>query len=289
MVYVSGKLMYTLSMLKIGDYNTLPVKRKDRGGVFLDAGDTEIFLPENETPQGIKAGERIEVFVYNKDTSALAATTKKPYAKVHEFAVLKIVDIQSFGAFLDWGIEKDLFLPNRRQTKPLRIGEKVVVRLVPDFEGQGIVGDMDLEIYFEHDTSLLKEDTRVDLIVYALTPLGFSVIVNRAYPGLVYRSEGYREPEVGDELTGYIAKIREDGKLDISLRKKGYAAVSDSKEMLLAVIKDSGGFLPLHDKSDPEIIKEKLGMSKKLFKKTAGTLYREGRITIEQNGLRLKE
>ncbi len=276
-------------MVKIGDYNTLTVKRIYKDGVYLDGGSKEIYLPGKESPAELSAGEKITVFVYNKDKDTLSATFKKPYAVVNEFASLVVVDIQSFGAFLDWGIEKDLFLPNRRQTKPIQIGEKVVVRLVPDYEGEGIIGDMDLEIYFNHDTSALKEDSQVDLIVHALTPLGFSVIVNRQYPGLVYRSEGYREPEPGDELSGYISKIREDGKLDISLKRKGYTAVLDAKGRLLQAIEESGGFLPLHDKSDPALIKDTLGMSKKLFKKTAGGLYRDGRITIEDKGLRIKE
>ncbi len=276
-------------MLKIGDYNTLKIKRKYKGGVYLDAGAAEIFLSKKETPPEIDEGETIEVFIFNKDKDTLSATTRKPHAVVNEFAALKVLAIESFGAFLDWGIEKDLFLPNRRQTKPIREGEIIVVRLVPDYEEQGIIGDMDLGIYFEHDTSTLKEDQKVDLIVYGLTPLGFTVVVDRQYTGLVYRSEGYREPEIGDKLTGYISKIREDGKIDISLKKKGYAAVLDSRDILLNAIKETGGFLPLHDKSDPEVIRERLGMSKKLFKKTAGGLYREGLVIIESGGLRLKK
>jgi len=275
-------------MITIGDFNTLKVKQLYKGGVYFEAGEKEIFLPKRETPLEIKTGDELTVFVYNKTKDVLGATLKKPFAVVNEFAALKVNAIESFGAFLDWGIEKDLFLPNRRQTKPLREGEYVIVRLVPDYEGQGIIADTDLEIYFEHDTSELKEDVEVDLIVYALTPLGFSVIVNRKYPGLVYRSEGYREPKQGDILTGYIAKIRDDGKLDISLKRKGYTAVLDSKDVLLDAIKEAGGFLPLHDKSDPELIKERLGMSKKLFKKIAGGLYRDGLVIIETNGLRLK-
>ena len=275
-------------MIKTGDYNRMKVSRKYKGGVLLDAGKSEIYLPGKETPGGLKEGDEIEVFIYNKDKDNLAATTARPFARVDEFAALKVVDIRSFGAFLDWGIDKDLFLPNRRQTKPIQIGDRVVVRLVPDHEQQGIVADMDIEIYIDHDTSGLKEDQEVDLIVYSLTPLGFKVVVNKRYTGLVYRSEGYREPDIGECLSGYISKIREDGKLDISLRKKGYAAVNDSKAVLLRAIEEEGGFLPVHDRSNPEIIKERLGMSKKLFKKTAGGLYREGAILIESDGLRLK-
>ncbi len=277
------------SMITIGDYNRLKVKQLYKGGVYFEAGEKEIFLTKRETPLEIKTGDELTVFVYNKTKDVLGATLKKPFAVVNEFAALKVLSIESFGAFLDWGIEKDLFLPNRRQTKPLRVGDTVVVRLVPDYEGEGIIGDMDIDLYFEQDTSTLSEDSQVDLIVYALTPLGFSVIVNKKYPGLVYRSEGYREPEIGDRLSGYIAKIRDDGKLDISLKRKGYTAVLDSSSTLLRAIEDAGGFLPLHDKSSPESIRQQLGMSKKLFKKTAGGLYRDGLITIAADGLRLEK
>ncbi|MCK5199942.1 MAG: hypothetical protein KAR21_16400, partial [Spirochaetales bacterium] len=199
----------------------------------------------------------------------------------------KVVSIQDFGAFLDWGIKKDLFLPNRRQSFPIIEDSVVVLRLVLDYEKQGVVGDTDLEIYFDRDTSALKEDQEVDLLVYGSSPLGIMVIVDNKYPGLVYRSEVFKEPETGDKIIGWISKIREDGKLDISLKRKGYYAVIDSSESLLQLIKDNDGFLPLHDKSSPGDIKEKLGMSKKLFKKIAGGLYRDGFITIEETGLRL--
>jgi predicted RNA-binding protein (virulence factor B family) len=178
-------------------------------------------------------------------------------------------------------------LPNRRQSGPIIEDALVVVRVVQDFEEQGIVADTDLEIYFNRDTSKLKEDQEVDLLVYGSTALGLMVIVENEYPGLVYRSEVFTEPETGDKLTGWISKIREDGKLDISLKRKGYYAVIDSSDSLLQLIKENQGFIPLHDKSSPEDIKEKLGMSKKLFKKIAGGLYRDGLITIEETGLQL--
>jgi len=280
-------------MLKIGDYNILKIKRMYHGGAFFDAGEDasgesrEVFIDGLDIPDDMAPGEELNVFVYNDSKGSLRATLDQPHATVDQFAALKVVSIQEFGAFLDWGIKKDLFLPNRRQAFPIIEDSIVVLRLVMDYEKQGVVGDTDLEIYFNRDTSDIKEDQEVDLLVYGSSPLGIMVIVDNEYPGLVYRSEVFKEPETGDKLIGWISKIREDGKLDISLKRKGYYAVIDSSESLLQLIKDNDGFLPLHDKSSPEDIKEKLGMSKKLFKKIAGGLYRDGLITIESDGLRI--
>lgn len=280
-------------MLKIGNYNILKIKNMYHGGAFLIDGEDpnedsrEVYIDGLDIPDDMVPGEELNVFVYNDSKGSLRATLDQPYATVDQFAALKVVSIQDFGVFLDWGIKKDLFLPNRRQSFPIIEDSVVVLRLVLDYEKQGVVGDTDLEIYFNRDTSDLKEDQEVDLLVYDSSPLGIMVIVNNEYPGLVYRSEVFREPETGDKLSGWISKIREDGKLDISLKRKGYHAVIDSSESLLQAIRDADGFLPLHDKSPPEEIKEKLGMSKKLFKKIAGGLYRDGLITIESDGLRI--
>ena len=280
-------------MVKIGDYNILKIKRMYHGGAFLIDGEDinedspEVYIDGLDIPDDMAPGEELNVFVYNDSKGSLRATLDQPHATVDQFAALKVVSIQDFGAFLDWGIKKDLFLPNRRQTLPIIEDSVVVLRLVLDYEKQGVVGDTDLEIYFDRDTSALKEDQEVDLLVYGSSPLGIMVIVDNKYPGLVYRSEVFKEPETGDKIIGWISKIREDGKLDISLKRKGYYAVIDSSESLLQLIKDNDGFLPLHDKSSPGDIKEKLGMSKKLFKKIAGGLYRDGFITIEETGLRL--
>ncbi|MCK5154106.1 MAG: hypothetical protein KAQ93_07065 [Spirochaetales bacterium] len=282
-------------MVKIGDYNILIINRMYQGGAFFDAAEDttgeskEVYISGQDIPDDIGPGEELNVFVYKDSKGNLRATLDQPLAIVDQFAALKVVDIQDFGAFLDMGIKKDLFLPNRRQSVPIIEDAIVVVRLVLDFDEQSLVGDTDLEIYFNRDTSDLNEDQEVELLVYGSTPLGLVVIVDNEYPGLVYRSEVFKEPEVGDKLTGWISNIREDGKLDISLKRKGYYAVIDSSESLLQLIKDNNGFLDLHDKSTPEEIKEKLGMSKKLFKKIAGGLYRDGLIIIKPDGLQLVE
>ena len=283
-------------MVKIGDYNILKINRMFQGGAFFNevsAGTNgesrEVYISDQDIPDDISPGEELNVFVYNDSKGNLRATLDQPLAVVDQFAALKVVDVQEFGAFLDMGIKKDLFLPNRRQSVPIIEDAVVAVRILLDFDEKGLVGDTDLEIYFNRDTSSLKEDQEVELLMYGSTPLGLMVIVDNEYPGLVYRSEVFKEPETGDKLTGWISKIREDGKLDISLKRKGYYAVIDSSDSLLKLIKDNNGFLDLHDKSSPEDIKNKLGMSKKLFKKIAGGLYRDGLIIIEPDGLRLVE
>ncbi len=281
-------------MVKIGDYNILKINRMYQGGAFFNEvsedahGESrEVYISGQDIPDDIGPGEELNVFVYNDSKGNLLATLDQPLAVIDQFAALRVVDIEDFGAFLDMGLKKDLFLPNRRQSVPIIEDSVVVVRVLLDFDGQGLVGDTDLEMYFNRDISELKEDQEVDLLVYGSTPLGLMVIVDNDYPGLVYRSEVFKEPDIGDKLTGWISKIREDGKLDISLKRKGYYAVIDSSESLLKLIKDNNGFLDLHDKSSPEDIKEKLGMSKKLFKKIAGGLYKQGLIAIEEKGLRL--
>ena len=282
-------------MIKIGDYNILKINRMYCGGAFLideensSENNFEVFIDGLDIPDDMSPGEELNVFVYNDSKGSLRATLDQPYATVNQFAALKVVSIQDFGAFLNMGIKKDLFLPNRRQTMPIIEDAIVVVRLVLDFDEQNLVGDTDLEIYFNRDTSKLNEDQEVELLVYGSTPLGLTVIVNNEYPGLVYRSEVFMEPKIGDKLTGWISRIREDGKLDISLKRKGYYAVIDSSESLLQLIKENKGFLDLHDKSSPEDIKNRLGMSKKLFKKIAGGLYRDGLIIIKSDGLYIVE
>lgn len=281
-------------MVKIGNYNILKIDRMYQGGAFFsetcedtDGKSREIYISGTDIPDDMAPGEELNVFVYNDSKGNLRATLDQPKAVVDQFAALKVVDVQESGAFLDMGIKKDLLLPNRRQSVPIIEDAVVVVRIVLDLDGQGLVGDTDLEIYFNRDVSELKEDKEVALLVYGITPLGLAVIVDNEYPGLVYRSEVFKEPEIGDTLPGWISKIREDGKLDISLKRKGYYAVIDSSEALLQLIKDNNGFLDIHDKSAPEEIKNKLGMSKKLFKKIVGGLYRDGLIKIEDTGLRL--
>jgi uncharacterized protein len=276
-------------MVNIGDYNILKIDRMYQGGAFFDIGeqDKEVYIDGLDIPDDMGPGDELNVFVYKDSKGNLRATMDQPLGLVNQFAALKVVNIQEFGAFLDMGLKKDLFLPNRRQSVPIIEDSLVVVRILLDFEEQNLVADTDLELYFNRDTSTLKEDQEVELLVYGSSPLGIMVTVENEYPGLVYRSEVFKEPEIGDKLTGWISKIREDGKLDISLKRKGYYAVIDSSQSLLQFIKDNNGFLPLHDKSSPEDIKEKLGMSKKLFKKIAGGLYRDGLISIEEEGLRL--
>jgi hypothetical protein len=291
-------------MINIGQYNELTVERIDKsGGAHLaerpagDGGavlrgtggaDRTFYLPKYDVPKGTRSGDSLTVFIYNDAKDSLKATTKKPKAVVGDFAALEVKNALDFGAFLDWGIPKDLFVPRKYQPNPLKAGEIAVVYLHLDYEKTGIMGNCKLEEFFSGQVEGLEENQEVELIVYGLSPLGASVVVDNKYQGLTYRNEIFEEIKVGDRKTGYIKKIREDGKLDVALQRQGFLAASaDAGETILQALRDAQGFLPLHDKSSPSAIKNRLGMSKKIFKKTIGVLYKEGRITLEETGIRL--
>lgn len=278
-------------MLKIGDYNTLQVARLARGGCFLESGDPiqpEIYLPKGETPPGVRPGRSIEVFVYNESKEKLGATTRVPLAKIGDFASLTVKEVTSFGAFLEWGISKDLFVPRKYWEKPLHKGERAVVYLRSDFEGRGIIGTCLIEEHLSVDAGDLQLNQEVDLILFAVSRLGYSVIIDGRYEGLLYHSDIFETVQVGDEKTGYIRKIREDGQIDVALHPQGFVQASDAaSETILKALRRAGGFLPLHDKSRPQEIYASLKISKKLFKKTIGVLYREGAIEILEDGIRM--
>lgn len=277
-------------MLKIGNYNKLKLKKIDKRCAWLDGFGKEIELPKIELPEESRIGDEIRVFVYNDTQETIKATTMEPCAVIDQFAYMVVTSIKDFGAFLEWGICKDLFLPERRQIKELKVGEKILVRVIMNFEDNGVIADADWKRYIKDDQKeTLKEGYRVPLIVMDSTSLGTTVIVDNKYLGLVYQSEVYKTPFIGQRMTGFIMKVREDGKIDISFKKRGYDSVSDTKDVLLEALTEAGGFLPLHDKSNPEEIKNQLNMSKKLFKKSVGNLYAKGIITISDEGIKLKK
>lgn len=304
-------------MIKIGKYNELIVEKTDKsGGALLGEGgqdtlqapagsapgsgaqgggsagaagteEQSFYLPKYEVPKGTRAGDTLVVFIYNDAKDSLKATTKKPKAIVGDFAALEVKSALDFGAFLDWGIPKDLFVPRKYQKHPLKAGEIAVVYLHLDYEQRGIMGNCKVERFFTREIEGLEENQEVELIVYDLSRLGASVVVNNKYQGIVYRSETFEDVKRGDKKTGYVKKIRDDGKIDAALQRQGFlAAAEDAKEIILQALKDSKGFLPLHDKSSPADIKNTLGMSKKIFKKTIGVLYKERKIIIDNSGIK---
>ena len=277
-------------MLKIGNYNKLRLKKIAKTCAWLDGDGKDIQLSKKELPELVKEGDEIRVFVFNDTRDTLRATIMEPAAVVDQFAYLVVTSLTDFGAFLEWGIKKDLFLPERRQTKELKVGEKILIRVIMNFENDGVIADADWKRYIKDDQKdQLKEGDKVALIAMDTTSLGTTVLVDNKYIGLVYKSEVYKTPFIGQRMTGYVLKLRDDGKIDISFKRKGYSSVIDTKDVVLDALKKSRGFLPLHDKSDPEEIRELLNISKKLFKKSTGNLYKQGLITITDEGIRLKK
>jgi hypothetical protein len=278
-------------MLKIGDYNTLKVTRLSRGGCYLESGEPrqqELYLPKKETPPGTRPGQSLKVFVYNESRQTLGATTAVPLARVGDIASLSVKEVTSFGAFLEWGIGKDLFVPRKYWKQPLHKGDRAVVHLRLDFEKLGVIGTCDVEPCLTSGSGSLEPNQEVRLILFEATRLGYKVAIDGMYQGLLYHGDIFESVKVGDEKTGYIKKIREDGQIDVVLQPQGFKPASDAAgEAIQKALRRAGGFLPLHDKSRPEDIYSHLKISKKLFKKTIGVLYKEGVIEIQEDGIRL--
>ena len=277
-----------MTRIKLGDYNQLEVVKEVDFGMYLDAGDDgEVLLPKRYVPKGCKPGDSLNMFLYLDQDERLVATTQTPLAKVGEFACLDVSWVNEHGAFLNWGLMKDLFCPFREQKQRMEMGESYVVAVFIDEESYRIAASAKVEHFFANDFPPYQQGDEVDLLVWQTTDLGFKMIVDNAYPGLAYRSQVFRPLHVGDRLRGYIMDVRPDGKIDISLQPLGRKQTTDFAEQLLQYLKDNNGYCNLGDKSDAEDIKRRFAVSKKVFKKAVGDLYKRRLITIEENGLRL--
>ncbi|MGD1893441.1 MAG: S1 RNA-binding domain-containing protein [Cyclobacteriaceae bacterium] len=281
-------------MLIIGSYNTLPIFRESPHGLYLQAdtsdGQQDILLPTKYITPNMKIGENVTVFVYTDSEDRLVATTEKPLAKVDQFAALIAVGTASFGAFLDWGLEKDLLLPKKEQLYPVDEGDTVVVRVVLDPRSERLIAVSKLQPFFERDLSELGEQQATTALVYDKTDLGYKVIIGKKYDALLFYSDSPTELVRGDALTVYIKRIREDGKIDVTAYPSGRDATEQAKLTLLRKLQEAGGSLPLHDKSDAQEILDQLGMSKKVFKHAVGGLYRERKIELlGKAGISLKQ
>jgi len=275
-------------MLKIGEFNELAVKKEVDFGVYLAAEDQEILLPKKYVPQGTKVGDILKVFIYTDSEDRIIATTLTPKAVVGEFAYLLVKDTNKYGAFLDWGLEKDLLVPHSEQPQKMVKGKKYVVKVCLDPVTERVLATAKTEKSLEKEEIELTEGEEVNLLVYDSNELGVKVIINNKYSGLLYKSDIYQELNIGDRLKGYVRKIREDNKIDVSIRKTGYGEIQEAKERILAKLKASNGFLSLNDRSSPELIKKILQLSKKSFKKGVGGLYKEGVIELTEEGIRLR-
>ncbi|MFO7850628.1 MAG: S1-like domain-containing RNA-binding protein [Spirochaetia bacterium] len=289
-------------MIHVGEYNSLKINRATKGGCFLDAQEEgELYLPKKDTPEDAKPGDTIEVFVYNESKEKLGATTREPFAEVGEFAPMVVTSITDFGVFLEWGIPKDLFVPRKhlperekphsakapRQKEKLKEGDILVVYLTLDYEKRGVIGTTHLSSHFDRDTSALSVNQEVELIVYEVTKIGTQVIIDNRWDGLLYHGETFEPVHIGERKKGYVKKVREDGLVDVALQPQGFIPASrEAEDTILSALDEESGFLPLHDKSSPKEIRERLRMSKRLFKNTIGTLYRRGLLLIEDEGIR---
>lgn len=275
-------------MAQLGRRNKLTVKRKLDEGAYLDGGVSgDILLPKKYVPKECGPGDEVEVFVYADKEDRLLATTRKPYATVGQFAKLRVAANSSSGAYLDWGLQKNLLVPKREQLAPMEEGKSYIVYVFLDAKSNRITASTRLENFLSLHPPGYADGEEVDVFIHDTTDLGFKVFVNNAHEGMVYKNEVFRKLFIGQQLKGYIKKIREDLKIDVSLQKPGYRAVDDISQAILAALKEYGGRIAVTDKSPPGEIYSLFGVSKKTFKKAIGALYKKRLIIIDGNGIRL--
>ena len=276
-------------MIQIGEYNTLTILRDTEPGLFLgDNEENEILLPNRYVPETFKIGDQIEVFTYLDNEERPVAITDKPYIKRNDFALLRCNQVTKFGAFLDWGLVKELFCPFKEQAFKMKAGGWYLVHCYLDEESERLVASSKTNRFLDNKELTVEQYEEVDLIVSHPSDIGMNVIVNNCHLGLVFKDEIYKDISVGDRLKGIVKKIRSGNKLDISLSQIGYRNIEPNAQFVLTELEDNNGFLPLNDKSSPEDIKDAMQMSKKSFKKAIGSLYKGRQIEIKEDGIYLK-
>ncbi|HIF5620368.1 GntR family transcriptional regulator [Vibrio parahaemolyticus] len=276
-------------MIKIGQINSLEVIKKADFGVFLDGDDYgSVLLPNKHVPEGTELGDHIEVFLYFDSESQIAATIDKPIAQVGEWGLMKIEGINQTGAFVNWGIkEKDLLIPFSEQRARFTAGQNILVYVYTDKASGRIVGTTKFNKWLDKTPANYEVNEEVDLIIAERSQLGYKAIVNGKHWGMIFPSDVFGKLFIGKKLKGYIKQVREDGKIDLSLQKVGVAKMDDLSSKIIDLLEKKGGFLPLNDKSSPEAIFDAFRTSKGTYKKTIGGLYKQGKIVIEKDGIRL--
>ncbi|GAB3580466.1 CvfB family protein [Hymenobacter daeguensis] len=278
-----------MASLLLGDYNDLEVARETSIGLYLTSDDGDLLLPEKYVEAGTRVGDIVRVFVYRDSEDRLIATNLRPLALVDSFAALTVKDHGPAGAFLEWGLEKDLLLPYRNQRRDLRVGERVFVYVYLDEESDRLVASTKWKQFLKNTPFRGQPGDEVRLLVADETELGYPVIVNGTHQGLLFHNEVFRPLRLGETLPGYLKQIRPDGKLDVRLHKEGYGEVESATDTLLNALRAApGGRLPLGDKSLAEDVYRRVGMSKKVFKKALGALFRQGLVLLEPEATQLK-
>ncbi|MCR9627027.1 S1-like domain-containing RNA-binding protein [Vibrio antiquarius] len=276
-------------MIKIGQINSLEVIKKADFGVFLDGDDYgSVLLPNKYVPEGTEIGDHVDVFLYFDSESQLAATIERPIAQVGEWGLMKIEGVNATGAFVNWGIkEKDLLIPFSEQRTRFSAGQTILVYVYTDKASGRIVGTTKFNKWLDKTPANYEVNEQVDLIIAERSQLGYKAIVNGKHWGMIFPSDVFGKLYIGKKLKGFIKQIREDGKIDLALQKVGVAKMDDLSSKILDLLEKKGGFLPLNDKSSPEAIFDSFRTSKGTYKKTIGGLYKQGKIVIEKDGIRL--
>lgn len=272
--------------IELGKYNRLEVVKEVDFGMYLDGSEEgEILLPSRYVPQGCKVGDELDVFIYLDNEERLVATTLTPLVQVGQFACLEVAWVNQYGAFLHWGLMKDLFVPFREQKMKMEVGKKYVVHAHLDDESYRIVASAKVERYLSKERAAYRPGQEVDILVWQKTDLGFKAIINNAHAGLLYESEVFQPLHTGMTMKAYVKQVRDDGKIDLMLQKPGQAKVEDFSVTLLEYIREQGGHTPLNDKSPAEEIYAAFGVSKKTFKKAVGDLYKKRLVVLAEDGI----
>jgi len=275
-------------MAELGKFNTLSVITVNDNGAYLHADELgEVLLPNRFMPENCVAGTQVDVFLYKDSADRLAATTEKPLGEVDQFVSLKVIEVNKMGAFLNWGLPKDLLVPHNEQHTKMEVGKYYLVRIYVDLRTERIVASSKLDKFIDVWPADYQKWDKVDLIIGGKTDLGFKAIINNLHWGLLYDNEIFQPLRIGKKITGYIKQVRQDERIDLSLSRPGEGKVKDFSQTLLDYISENNGVSPLHDKSSPELIKQTLGVSKKTFKATVGNLMKKGKVKITPQGITL--
>lgn len=276
-----------MNNIEVGAYNTMKVCRKVAFGFYLDDGAEGILLPIRFAPQGLQIGDDIKVLIYHDSDNRLIATTQIAKAVVGDIVKMKVVEVTKQGAFLDWGLMKDLFVPVSKQLSGMRLGAEYLVKLYLDEMTGRVAATEKIDAVLKNDNLTVNEKDIVSLIVYRQTELGYAMIINNLHIGLLHTNEIYRDLVIGEKLEGFIKTIRPDNKIDLVLGKPGFQKVEDEGAKVLRLLQEHDGYLPYHDKSEPQEIYDFFGMSKKVFKMTIGGLYKQQKIAFTKTGIQL--
>lgn len=284
------QLLYLWKMIQIGKFNKLKVLREKPAGLYLEGTEEGILLPKRFVLEGTKVGDTVNVFLYHDSEERLIATTQKPYGEVDEVVMLKVVSVTSFGAFLDMGLMKDLFIPKSNMRHFMRIGGYYLVRIIIDEKTGRLSATEYIESYLSNASLTVKELDEVQLTVYRKTQIGYETIINNIHKGILHFNEIYRPVKIGDRFRGYVKKIfekEESGEtlIDVAAGEHGYSRVEGESEKILRLLKEHDGYLPYYDKSDPKEIYDFFQMSKKTFKMSVGKLLKEGKIKLTKTGI----